>query len=271
VSDGFSVAIVTDLEGVACVTDRVVWNSADTTGAFDEATRLFAGEVNAAAGAAFDAGAGEVVLVQGHAGSFRGRLESFDQRARIALNVPFHEIAEAGYDRLMLVGYHSMADAQLGVLSHSFSDQAYVAAWLNGTLIGEIGHMAALFGEHGTPLVFVSGDAAACREAEELVEGVFTAPVKEASHRFGAVSLSPETARNLIHRRAVEALEAADDVTPLAFEAPIELVVEFSTTDPVERNAQVPGIEAAGPRRMVIRGETVTEVMRLFALTGRIA
>jgi D-amino peptidase len=269
VAEEFNVVIVTDMEGAACVTSPGVWDRGDATGAFAEGSRILVGETNAAVEAAFDAGADEVLVFEGHKGSFRGRLEELDQRAKLAFGVPFHELAEEGFDCLMLVGYHAMADAEGGVLSHSYADRTYVASWLNGTLVGEIGHLASLFGEYGTPLVFVSGDAAACREAEELVEGVVTAVVKEGSHRFGAVSLAPSAARELIRQRAREAL-SADDIMPLKFQPPIEFVVEFSTSDPVERNIMVPGIEQAGPRRMVIRGGSVAEVMKLFDLTARI-
>lgn len=267
---GFSVLVVTDLEGVACTVSPLVWHSDETSGTFEQASRILAGEVNAVVGSAFEAGAEEVLVVEGHKNSLRGRLDDIDPRAKLAFGVPFHELATLGWDCLMLVGYHAMADAEKAVLGHSFSDKTYVASWLNGTLVGEIGHLAALFGEHGTPLVFVSGDGAACREAEELVEGVVTAAVKEGVRRFGAMSLSPKAARDLLAAKAREAIEAMDEVVPLAFEPPIEFVVEFSTTDPVERNMMVPGIESAGARRMVIRGETVLEVMRLFELTARI-
>jgi len=269
-AEGFSVIIVTDLEGAACVVSPVVWDREDATGGFREASEILAGEINAAAGAAFAAGADEVLIVEGHRGSFRGLVDRFDPRAKISLGVPFYELAEQGWDALCLVGYHAMADAERAVLSHSFADRAYVASWLNGTLVGEIGHLATLFGEHGTPLVFVSGDVAAVREAEELIEGVVTVAVKEAAHRFGGISFSPQAAREMIAESAGEAFAAREEIVPLRVEPPVEFVVEFSTTDPVERNVLVPGIEAAGPRRMVIRGRTVSEVMRLFELTGRI-
>jgi len=268
--DPVRVAIITDLEGVACVTDRAAWDSDDRTGAFAEYTRLFVGEVNAAAGGCFDAGAREVLVAEGHAKSFRGHMGEFDPRVRLALGVPFHVMAEGRYDALVLVGYHAMADAEGAVLSHSHSDKTYVATWLNGTLIGEIGHLGAVFGEYGTPLVFVSGDVAACREAEELVEGVVTAAVKQAVGRFGAFSLSPQGACELIRERAAAAVEKRDDIRPVAFESPVEFVVEFSTTDPVERSTLVPGVEAAGARRIIISGGSVAEVMRLFCLTSRV-
>jgi len=267
---GFKVLVMTDLEGVACAMKLDVWDPRDAAAAFAEYTKILAAEANAAAAAAFDAGAEEVLLVEGHANSFRGHLEDFDPRAGIAMGVPAYELAERRYDALLLVGYHAMADVEKGILSHSHSNKTYVSTWLNGTLVGEIGHLAALFGDCGTPLVFASGEAAACREAEDLVDGVVTASVKEAIHRFGGISLSPKAAADLIRRRAREAVEKREEIAPLRFDPPIEFVVEFSTTDPVERNTLVPGIEAAGPRSMIIRGESVTQVMKLFNLTARI-
>ena len=201
---GFSVLVVTDLEGVACTVSPLVWHSGETSGVFEQASRVLTGEINAVVGAAFEAGADEVVVVEGHRDSLRGRLEEIDPRAKLAFGVPFYELASRGWDCLMLVGYHAMADAEKAVLGHSFSDKTYVASWLNGTLVGEIGHLAALFGEHGTPLVFASGDAAACRETEELVEGAVTAAVKEGLGRFGAISLSPEAAMELLLQKVRE-------------------------------------------------------------------
>lgn len=267
---GMSVMIMTDLEGVGGVTSWRACDSADPTGAFQEATRRLVIEVNAAAEAAFDAGAEEVVIMQGHANTFQGHHEDFDQRAKLSVGAAYHKVAEQGFDALMLVGFHAMADAEGGILSHSYADKTYVASWLNGTLIGEIGHLAAMFGAHGTPFIFLSGDAAACREAEDLVEGVITAAVKEGFARFGGTSLSVQAARELICEKAAEAFSRMEEIAPLEFEGPIEFVVEFSTTDPVERNILVPGIEAAGSRRIIIRGESVSEVMALFALTARV-
>ena len=267
---GPRVAIITDLEGVACVTSRAVWDSNDTTGAFAEYTRLLVGEANAAAAGCFDAGADEVLLFEGHGNSFRGHLPEFDPRAKLALGVPFHKVAEERYDALILVGYHAMADAQNAVLSHSHSSGTYVATWLNGTLIGEIGHLAALFGEYGTPLVLVTGDAAACKEAEELIDGVEVVSVKQAAGRFGAISLSPAAACGLIKKHAKSAVDARDEIKPFICEPPVEFVVEFSTTDPVERSTLIPGIETAGPRRMIIRGKSVAEVMERFWIASRL-
>ena len=81
-----------------------------------------------------------------------------------------------GFDGLFMVGLHTMQGTG-ALLQHSYLKE-YEAIYLNGILVGEIGMEAALAGEQGVPLKFVSGDDMGCREAEALIGGVITCPVK---------------------------------------------------------------------------------------------
>jgi len=74
--------------------------------------------------------------------------------------------------------------------------------WLNEQRIGEIAMNMAVFGVHGVPTVFVSGDQAPVEEARALVPGIEGAVVKWGlEEKLGvlsvskAISLSPAKAQ----------------------------------------------------------------------------
>jgi len=83
-----------------------------------------------------------------------------------------------------------MAGTPDGVLCHTVSTEAWYNAWINDTLVGESGILAALSGSWNVPAVFVAGDTATCTEVQDLLgEKVITAPVKQGLGRFSARNL----------------------------------------------------------------------------------
>ena len=77
---------------------------------------------------------------------------------------------------------------------------------LNGWPIGEIAQFALCTGALGVPLIFLSGEEAAYREAEELVPEIVIASVKVGLARSSVISLSALMARALIKERIQEAV-----------------------------------------------------------------
>lgn len=132
---------------------------------------------------------------------------------------------DLGIDGLFLLGLHTMQHVPGALLAHSYLRE-YDAIYLNGLLVGEIGVEAALAGEQGIPLLFVSGDDLGCREAEELIPGVITCAVKRSLGDSQAVCLPPERTREMLRMAAKKAVQA--DVQPLKLEAPYEIRVEYS-------------------------------------------
>ena len=111
-------------------------------------------------------------------------------------------------DVALLVAYHAMAGTERAVLDHTMSAAAVHEVRLNGRAVGEIGLGAALCGALGLPVALVTGDVAACLEAESLLPGVVTCPVKEGHGRFSARVLTPEvTAERLAQADAFWAAE----------------------------------------------------------------
>jgi D-amino peptidase len=77
----------------------------------------------------------------------------------------------------------------------------------NGVLVGETGINAALCGNWGCPVLLVTGDAAVCREARELLgDGLVTVPVQTGIGRSSARQLPAQRARELIEEGSRQAL-----------------------------------------------------------------
>jgi D-aminopeptidase len=105
------------------------------------------------------------------------------------------------------------------------ASQAHIAfpglEW-NGEQVGEIGMTAAHAAVLGIPLVFVSGDRAAIREARSLIPNIEIVITREPlfSHAAGlfdhvpALSLAPAKSRELIRAGARRAIERRGEISP---------------------------------------------------------
>jgi len=90
---------------------------------------------------------------------------------------------------------------------------------INSVPMGEIGLAAFNAGAYDVPIVFLSGDEAACREAEGLMPGIITVAVKGGLSRFSAVSIPPLRARKLIEKGVKDALKL-EGIKPFKMKPP---------------------------------------------------
>ena len=158
----------------------------------------------------------------------------------------------ADFDGLFLVGLHTMQHVPGALLAHSYLRE-YDAIYLNGILVGEIGVEAALAGEQGIPLKFVSGDDLGCREGEALIDGLITCAVKTSLTEDTAVCLPPAVTGESLTRAAQEAVRA--EIAPFVLRPPYEVKIVYS--DCLYRDTMYrlhPEI-FADERTVVMRGE----------------
>ncbi len=211
------VYIMTDLEGVSGVQafDERANMGPDELARLQLWRRLLTGEVNAAIEGAFAAGATEIVVRDGHAGDAID-VERIDPRVRVIHGKEYPTWCcglDETFDAMFSIGAHAMAGTRGGVLYHTWSAQIRQIR-LCGQPIGEIGLEAFAAGACGVPLVFVSGDAAACREAEALVPNITTVAVKEGVSRYAATAYPPAVACRMIAEGAQRALANRQRVKP---------------------------------------------------------
>ena len=243
--------IVTDMEGVGGV------NNADEQllpgqRRYDESRRLLVGELNAAIKGLIEAGAGQVVVWDGHDGSRSLSIDDIDPAAELIQGRPTpanYYLQDRLYDGILFVGQHAMAGARNGVLAHSQSFSVERIS-LNGRSVGEIGQVAAIAGYFHIPVIMLAGDQAACEEILELQPKAETVAVKRGVGKASALSLSHEEARKRIHDAALRAATRVREFTPWSVEGPVELKFEFKD-------------KAQSPDR-VYRGKTVLEAFQAW-------
>src|SRR5579859_5206035 len=192
--------IVTDMEGVGGV------NNADEQllpgqRRYDESRRLLVGELNAAIQGLLEAGAGQVVVWDGHDGSRSLSISDINPAAELIQGKPTpatYYLQDRLYDGILFVGQHAMAGAKNGVLAHSQSFSVERIS-LNGRSVGEIGQIAAIAGHFHIPVIMLAGDQAACDELLELQPKAETVAVKRGVGKASSLSLSHDEACRRIH------------------------------------------------------------------------
>jgi D-amino peptidase len=272
------VLIFADMEGVSGIQswEHVGGNSPR----YEEGRRLYTAEINAAVRGCKQAGATEIVAIDGHGGSYEGGKPFMswitDELERGAEYVqgyawaryvePMERTDGSKCDCVVFVGAHAMAGVADGVLCHTVSSEAWYNATINGTLVGESGIVAAIAGSFGVPAVFVSGDAATCREVKELCgDSVAAAPVKTGLGRYAARNMAPADACHLIEEQEMHALSHRDQwPEPLQFDPPVTFKVELATPDRAASFAGRAGVEVVGPRTVQATGQTFYEAWDKF-------
>ncbi|MDX6560897.1 MAG: D-amino peptidase [Gaiellales bacterium] len=268
------VFIIADMEGIAGVTK---WD--ETTGGTPlhaERSRLYTEEVNAAVRGAYTGGATEVVVMDCHGAgegwTFNSLIpDQLDPRCDFVVQqewTEYTEFLEQGCDAALLVGMHAMAGTADGVLNHTVSGTGWRNVTFNGTLVGETGINAALCGTWGCPVLLVTGDRAACREAGALLgDGLTTVAVKQGLGRFSARHVAPVRARAMIEQAAAAALSDLTAVVPYRPGSPCEIRVELATSDEVERYRHHAVVEIADGRTLVSRADDWWTAWRQFYFT----
>jgi D-amino peptidase len=260
-----------DMEGIAGIEtwDQVKGGSP----MYEEGRRLMTGEVNAAVRGAKAAGADDIVVVDCHGagGSYSFKSLMPERLERGATYVLGHawcryvEPLKQGCDAALLVGAHAIAGTPDGVLCHTVSSEAWYNAWINDQLVGESGIEAAICGVWNTPVVFVAGDEATCREVSELLgPKVATASVKTGLGRYSARTLGHADACALIEEGVRGALQTRDWPAPYTPSSPVTLTVELAAPDHALAFAGRPGVEIENPRKVVARGENFWELWDRF-------
>jgi D-amino peptidase len=253
--------IVTDVEGVAGVLD---WHYAEGRFAC-EGRRLLTGEVRAAVRGARQAGATRITLFEGHHGA---SLQAIHGRGivRVAPGVarwPFG--LDRTYDALLFVGQHAMAGARGGHLRHTMNG-AVAAMRINGRVVGEIGIWVILAGTFGVPVIFLSGDEAACREARKLVPAIETVAVKQGRTPDEARHLAPLEAQTRIRDgviRAIGRFKAAPPA-PYAIKPPYAVEESYCAQRIVRETNEVADRQGRG----VVKVNPTTARMTASSLAG---
>jgi D-amino peptidase len=262
------ILIAADMEGISGV---VSWDHVDSSHAeYPRFRRIMTAEVNAAARAAFEAGADEVIIADGHGSGLNILIEELDARACLnsGNSAPYSMVQGIADDvqGVMLIGYHACAGATNAILDHTWTTRV-ANLWLNGARLGETGLNAALCGYFGAPVIMISGDQAVCAEAKALLGPLEIVTVKRATSRTSAECLPPEVTRKAIEEtaiRAVRRLAKGDAPPPYVLPAPIQIVVQFNESDMADRAMRLPEAKRLEDRQVEYVAEDMPTTYTAF-------
>jgi len=266
------VLISVDLEGVAGLVSSSQLSASGHD--YELGRSLAEAETNAAIRAAFDAGAGEVVVVDSHGGKTNLRPTELDPRAELITGGPrplgmIHGIGPE-VDAVVMIGWHARASTADAVADHTYTG-AIKAIRLNGRELGEAGLAGAVAGSFGVPVVFLSGDRAATEEARAVFGNPEVVAVKEGIGHSAARAMHPERAREMIYQGVLWGIERRAEIQPLRLSTPVTVDVEVASTSGVDQLLFVPGMERTGARTVRARSPDVPSAYRLTRLVRLLA
>lgn len=263
------ILIAADMEGITGVVswDQVTPGSAD----YPRFRRLMTADVNAAIRGAFDGGAVDVAVTDGHNNGRNILVEEMDARAHLNSGTPsplsMVQGVDQGIDGVFFIGYHARIGVQDAVLEHTWSDERVTNLWVNGVLFGETALNAGVCGQYGAPVLMVSGDQAVCAEGRDVLGEIETAVVKHASGRMAADCLAPQTSQQLIYEAARRAaMRLLHGTNPPAFNvpAPITMEVEFVQSEMADKAMLMPGANRLQGRRIAYTAGDMVTIQHAF-------
>jgi D-amino peptidase len=241
------ILIAADMEGISGVTN---WNQV-TQDHFEypRFRAIMTQDVNAAIQGAFEGGASQVVVTDGHGSGSNILVEELDPRARLnsGNTTPYamvQGIDSGDFDGVFFVGYHARSGTANAILAHTWSSIRIANVWLNGILMGEYGLNAALCGHFGAPVLLMTGDQTACAQATELLGDLVTAEVKQATSFSSAECLPPKVAQVMIRvaaTQAVEQLREGKGPKPFTVTEPVKGTLEFRLVEMADNACRLPG------------------------------
>lgn len=215
------VLIIADIEGSSGCWKREA--SELMTAEWAEACLEMSLDIDAVAGALFDAGVKRVTVKDFHRTAYNLLPHKIDPRARIVHGYragPVPGIGDPdGAGLLMLIGMHA-ASGSSGFLAHTLTSRIERLE-VNGRLMAEVELFCASLAPFGLRPVFFSGCPVACAQAAETIKGIACHEIDKSG---GAGSIDIEDWRAGLAHSAVNALDNAA-AEPYAPPGPFNAVI----------------------------------------------
>ena len=244
--------VMTDIEGVTGVTTFLQAEKSEL------GKRMLMSDLKAVLAGIKKAG-GEAVVYDMHTDGRNVNMDEIDVpvvNGKPILGKLWRGVGYEGFDGLFMVGLHTMQHTG-SLLEHSYLRE-YDAIYINGILMGEIGVEAALAGEGGVPLKFVSGDDMGCLEAKTLLPATVTCAVKKSLTPDTAVCLPPKKTRKMLKRAAYEAARKTHE--PFVLKAPYEVKIVFSSCEYLKKMRELHPEIFVDDTTVIMRGDNLLEL-----------
>lgn len=261
------ILLIADLEGASGVVNNEQ-QAKPGTPLYQEARNYLISDVGGAVEGALEGGADEVIIFDMHYFGLNLSLEEIHPRAKLVMGKPrkiypfFSELYQE-IKGVMMVGFHAMAQAPGGLLTHSY-DHSMKAIYLNGILVGEIGMEAAIAGYYHIPLILVTGDSEGVKEAKSILGEIETVTVKYAINEHSALCLPLAVTRKEIKEKAKKAAKNVNQFAPFIIEPPYAIEVEFFQEEGAQKMEGFSGLQKINEVRVRVEGENLPLLWESF-------
>lgn len=244
--------ISADMEGISGVATN---QQLKTPHEYQRFRKLMTTDVNAAIEGAFNGGATEVVVADGHGNMSNILIEDLNPRASLVSGsnrvMCQLEGLDDSFDGIMFVGHHGReGGSDLTIISHTLAGVCVNEMKINGKVVGETELNSYVAGAFGVPALFISGDDAYVKEVQETLPNIEAAITKRALDRFAAELIHPETAQNSIRKKVESAVKNAKEQNPVTVTGPITFDIEFKGPQQAKMTTTLPTVELISPKRI---------------------
>jgi D-amino peptidase len=235
---------------------------------YQRAREWMTGEVNAAISGIRDAGPADIVVCDSHGNGQSLLIDQVPDDVRIVRGFPRPMEMMQGIDEsfaaAVFIGYHASEWTANAVRGHTISSARLLGVKLNGNEVSEGMYNAALAGQFGVPVAFISGDRLAVTQLQKIAPSAEGAIVKEPYGYHSALTVTPARGRTMIRDGLKRAMSALGSLRPYRLTAPIALEVGFKLTLDAERAAFVPGLVRSDAHSVKGTFKDMTEITRLL-------
>lgn len=229
-------------------------------------------EVNAAIAGIREAGAAEIVVCDSHGNGQSVLIDKLPDDVRIVRGFPRPLEMMQGIDdtfaAAVFIGYHGSEWTAGAVRSHTISSARLLGIKLNGAEVSEGIYNAALAGQFGVPVAFVSGDRLAVTQLQQAVPAAEGVIVKEPYGYHSAMTVTPARGQAMIREGLTRAMAKLGSLRPYRVSAPIQLEVGFKLTIDAERAAYVPGLARSDAHNVKGTFKDMIEITKLLQVVS---
>ncbi|WP_409299798.1 M55 family metallopeptidase [Peribacillus sp. SCS-155] len=259
--------ISADMEGISGVATN---QQLSTNSEYQRFRKLMTADINAAIDGAFNGGATEIVVADGHGNMSNIIIEELDPRARLVTGsnrvMCQLEGLDESFDGIMFVGHHGReGGSDVTVISHTLAGICVNEMRINGKVVGETEMNTYVAGSFGVPAIFTSGDDAYVKEVQESFPEIEAAVVKRAVDRFAAELIHPIAARKIIKEKAEIAVQRAKNIKPVKLDGPVTIEIEMKGPQQAKMTTTLPTVELIGPKTIRFTcGDIVTAYKHMW-------
>jgi D-amino peptidase len=257
-----SAFISVDIEGVTGV---AAWEETQRGTLFNGLFRkIMADETNVAIEALLEAGAEKIYVKDAH-GDGRNfnpsdlHEEAFLIRGHTMGPDLMMAMLSSDFDAVLFIGYHGKPGTQDSPMHHFFSTDIFDCR-INGVSMSEGTFNSLIAGYYDVPVIFLSGDKAACDDILSHIENIETVAVKEGFAK-AVISRHPTKSQEMIKAGVKRAIEKIDSIRPFKIAPPYKIEVQMARPEHAINYKMFPGAMLEGSRTVVYETDDLREAI----------